>query len=140
MTIDKFTGKYRFLSNSYMTPICYDGVVYRTVEHAFLASKTSDTKLRNIFRQCRTPEEAKKYDDLIEIREDWEDVKEQIMYELVKQKFQNKELRKKLLNTGDSVLVNTIGKDSYWGIYNGRGENRLGQILMQLRAEIRGES
>lgn len=42
MEINKFTGKYRFLSNFYEVPIIVDGIKYRSVEHAFQAAKATN--------------------------------------------------------------------------------------------------
>ena len=61
------------------------------------------------------------------------------MEEIVRAKFrQNTELADKLLATGDAYLEegNTWG-DRVWGTVNGSGANRLGVILMQIRAEIK---
>ena len=63
------------------------------------------------------------------------------MEEIVRAKFtQNIELADKLLATGDAYLEegNTWG-DRIWGTVNGSGANRLGFILMQVRAEIKSD-
>lgn len=60
------------------------------------------------------------------------------MKDLVRQKFQHPELKKKLLKTKNATLIegNTWG-DVYWGVCNGVGENNLGKILMETRAKLR---
>jgi predicted NAD-dependent protein-ADP-ribosyltransferase YbiA (DUF1768 family) len=61
------------------------------------------------------------------------------MEDCVRYKFtHHDDLRAKLLATGDSVLEegNTWG-DRIWGVYQGQGDNRLGKILMKIRAELR---
>lgn len=60
------------------------------------------------------------------------------MLSLVRGKFQWPNLQEKLLATGDAYLEegNTWG-DRIWGTVDGQGENRLGQILMQVREEAR---
>lgn len=63
------------------------------------------------------------------------------MEEIVREKFtQNTELADKLLATGDAYLEegNTWG-DRIWGTVNGSGANRLGVILMQIRAELKDD-
>ena len=57
------------------------------------------------------------------------------MYEGLQHKFgQNEDLRKKLLETGDRKLIQHTDRDKYWGDGgNGKGENRLGVLLMRLR-------
>ena len=43
-----------------------------------------------------------------------------------------------LLSTGDAKLVEHTENDSYWGDGgDGSGRNMLGQILMQIRTELR---
>ena len=61
------------------------------------------------------------------------------MRSLLAQKFRlGSPLGLRLLATGDAELIegNTWG-DRYWGIVNGAGENRLGTLLMDRRAELR---
>jgi hypothetical protein len=60
------------------------------------------------------------------------------MYGLILGKFQDPELKTKLLATGDAELIegNWWG-DVYWGVCNGEGRNELGKILMQVRDELR---
>lgn len=42
-----------------------------------------------------------------------------------------------LLETVDADLVEgNHWKDRYWGVYNGSGENCLGQLLMMVRIEL----
>jgi hypothetical protein len=62
------------------------------------------------------------------------------MKELVRAKFtQHWDLKQKLLETGDEELIegNTWG-DTFWGVFNGTGKNILGQILMEVRNELKG--
>jgi len=47
---------------------------------------------------------------------------------------QNQYLMDKLISTGDEILEEGNNwKDDFWGIYKGKGENRLGKILMEVR-------
>ena len=73
------------------------------------------------------------------LRKDWESVKDSIMHEAVLAKFtQHADLRETLLGTGDAVIVEHTANDAYWGDGgDGSGRNRLGQILMQVREELR---
>ena len=59
---------------------------------------------------------------------------------LLQEKFKNPLLRSMLLATEDVLLVesNTWG-DRTWGVYKGAGENWLGRLLMEVRAECREE-
>ena len=91
-----------------------------------------------LFSQA-SPSEAKAAGRKIDLRSDWEEVKDKVMYEIVLAKFtQNPDLKKKLLATGDEHLEegNTWG-DTIWGTVDGVGENRLGKILMRVRDELK---
>ncbi len=136
--INKFRGKYYFLSNFYETPVTWNGLTYLNNEAAFQSAKTFSD------RECFTnldPSSAKKLGRKVQLRSDWENVKDDVMYEICKAKFsQNTELKKRLLSTGNEHLEegNTWG-DKIWGTVNGIGENRLGKILMRIREELRNE-
>ena len=76
------------------------------------------------------------------LRKDWERVKDDVMYQICKEKFTNNpQLTKQLLDTGNIQLIeyNNWG-DRYWGVYRGRGTNVLGNILMRIRKELKHEA
>ncbi len=135
--IDSFQGEYRFLSNFWYVKVLFDGVDYRSVEHAYMAAKTEDVGLRMQIQAFEKPGDVKRFCKTIKLRGDWEDVKFGIMLGLVRQQFANEHLRSKLLATGDAELIegNTWG-DVYWGVCRGKGQNNLGKILMQVRQEL----
>lgn len=139
--IDRFVGKYAFLSNFYPSPISYGGISYPTVEHAYQAQKTQDQKLRTQISMLDTPGNAKRMGRVLPLRPDWSDeFKLGIMYWLVKEKFEDSDLEKLLLETGDAELVEGNNwNDTYWGVrsYDGEGENHLGKILMRVRQELK---
>ena len=70
---------------------------------------------------------------------DWEVVKEDVMRVAVRAKFtQHAALAEMLVATGDAEIVEHTPNDSYWGDGgDGSGKNRLGRILMEVRAELR---
>lgn len=142
-TINRFRGEYRFLSNFYPSPIRMDGEIWPTVEHAYQASKTHDPQVREIIREADSPGEAKRMGRKCEIRDDWEDVKVDVMGRLLEAKFSIPSLREKLLDTHPARLVegNTWG-DDFWGVTDngeGEGQNILGKLLMLIRKRIRVE-
>ena len=63
------------------------------------------------------------------------------MREAVLAKFsQHSELRENLLDTGHRLLIEHTSNDSYWGDGgDGRGKNKLGRILMEVREQLRAE-
>ena len=94
--INSFTGDYYFLSNFYMAPVSYNGWDYTNNEAAFQAQKTKNRRLKfQLFSQA-SPSEAKAAGRKIDLRSDWEEVKDKVMYEIVLAKFtQNPDLKKK---------------------------------------------
>ena len=61
------------------------------------------------------------------------------MYQINKAKFtQNQKLKQLLLNTENKILREASPYDSYWGIGpDGKGKNKLGEILMRIREELK---
>ena len=83
----------------------------------------------------------------------WREKRASIVHKGVLQKFlQNPELAEKLLETGEQMIAECAVKDKIWGIGlsmgdeerfcvdKWKGQNLLGQILMQVRAEISVQS
>jgi ribA/ribD-fused uncharacterized protein len=68
-------------------------------------------------------------------RQDWEEVKDSIMFNAVLNKFMtHQDIRDILLSTGQEEIIEDTVDDYYWGCgKNGTGKNMLGQILMQVR-------
>ena len=141
--ISEFQGKYRFLSNFWYAKVTLDGVTYPTVEHAFQAAKTLYPAEREKVRACKSPSDAKRTGRTVTLRNDWEDVKVGVMYDLVWQKFQRPDLKNLLLDTGDQVIEEGNNwNDRFWGVCppgSGQGENNLGHILMIIRHHLRLE-
>lgn len=137
-TIDKFDGEYRWLSNFWPCAISFNGLVFSSLEAAYVAAKTDDpTEIMYI--NTLTPGQAKKYGRTLELRPDWDEVKVYAMLFLLRKKFKKgSDLAKMLDATGDAELIegNTWG-DTFWGVCNGIGENNLGKLLMQVREENR---
>ena len=130
-----FRDEYFFLSNFYPVEIKLDGIVYPNAEAAFQAQKTLDVEERRKFSMLKNPVQAKRLGRKVKLRDDWEEVKLDIMTEVVSQKFlQHPHLIEMLLQTGDEELVegNKWG-DRFWGVCKGKGENHLGKILMKIR-------
>lgn len=135
--IDSFFGPYRFLSNFEPCTVEYDGMTYTCSEAAYQAAKTTDVSLRIAFTTMNGSK-AKFAGQKLTLRSDWNEVKVNAMYEIVKDKFsRNPELKLKLLQTGDLQLIEgNYWGDKFWGVCNGEGENHLGKILMRVRKEL----
>lgn len=139
-TISEFQGQYRFLSNFFKYPITMeDGITYSTREHAFQAYKTTNLEIRKRIAQLSSPAQAKSFGRIgLTLRENWDLIKDDIMRDIIQTCIkQNPEFKMRLAETGDAHLIegNTWG-DIYWGVCNGEGKNKLGQILMECRSRI----
>lgn len=73
-------------------------------------------------------------------RADWYQVRENIMLDVLRAKFkQHSDLKELLLATGEAYLVENNSRDAFWADGgDGKGKNRLGYLLMQLRGEFGG--
>lgn len=138
--IDGFFGEYRFLSNFWNAPVVYEGITFQNNESAFQAMKTLDLEERKQFANL-TPNEGKRRGRRVKLREDWEEVKFNIMLDICRAKFsQNEDLKQKLLATGDEYLQETnTWNDRCWGVCKGVGDNNLGLTLMKVREELRNK-
>jgi ribA/ribD-fused uncharacterized protein len=141
MAIESFQGDYRWLSNFWPADVEYEGLSYPTVEHAYQAAKfAAESGLRQEIRGHPSPGRAKRtarsFADMI--LPDFNDRKVNVMEGLLRQKFALPHLRGLLEATGGEQIVegNTWG-DVFWGVCKGKGQNRLGQLLMKIREEIR---
>lgn len=76
------------------------------------------------------------------VRLDWKDVRVDIMRCILCAKAdQHEYVRRKLLATGDRLLVENSWRDSFWGWGpNQDGENMLGKLWMQIRHQLRAQS
>lgn len=141
--ISKFENQYANLSNFADSMICYEYVFYPTVEHYFQAMKTTDLKQRQWIANAPTPGEAKRRGRSVELRPDWEDIKEEVMLEGLRLKFKIPAMRETLLSTQSAELVegnwwhdNTWGDCSCDACKDIEGKNMLGKLLMKVRAEL----
>ena len=142
--INCFDGEFVFLSNFYPSPITDGNLIFPTVEHMFQAAKTVNIKEYKEIAAADTPGRAKRLGKTITLREDWEEVKDDIMYQALWLKFSIPTLREMLLATGNEKLIEgNTWHDNTWGdcscerCKDIKGQNRLGKMLMQIREEIR---
>jgi N-glycosidase YbiA len=135
--ITRFQGDYYFLSNFYPISVWYDGARYPSVEHAYQAAKTLDREERRKILLAPHAGSAKRIGRTVTLRSDWESIKETVMFELVLQKFARRSLRKRLEATDSCQLVEgNTWNDTYWGVCDGKGKNKLGKILMSVRSLV----
>ncbi|MCR9239226.1 MAG: NADAR family protein [Alphaproteobacteria bacterium] len=134
------TDPYAEFSNFAPYGVAFEEEWWPTVEHYFQAQKFEDAGYQNRIRICGKPKNASTLGRTRDfpLRDDWEQVKDGLMYVAVKKKFETHPVpRDLLLGTGDEPIVENAPMDAYWGCGpDGNGLNKLGLILMQVRAEL----
>lgn len=147
-TIENFFPKspHFFLSNFFMFSIDYEGMTFKSNEHAYQAAKTLHLPLREEIRDLPFPVQAKRRGSRIELRSNWDFVKFSIMEDLIKRKFVlGNPMARLLLGTGDVPLIEgNYWHDMVWGQcfcprHDWKGQNRLGGLLMARREELKSE-
>ncbi len=127
-----------------------------TGEHIFAAFKAVyledfiDVLRATNKRGVPDPGESKHLGQRIDLRDDWESVKYDVMMVVLRQKFRlDRPEGQRLLDTGDKLLIEgTFWEDRVWGVdladrnddpLEAIGRNWLGTMLMARRAELRAE-
>lgn len=127
-------------SNFAPWPIEVDGLTWPTVEHWFQAQKFVGTEWVEAVRTVARPADAARIGRRrdLPLRADWDEAKDEVMRRGLEAKFtQHPELVGLLLGTGTARLVEDTEQDAYWGDgADGRGRNRLGELLMEVRAAL----
>lgn len=131
-----------FLSNFHRCPQTVDGKIYPTNEHYYQSMKTEDPKIQYWIQTAPSPYLAMKAGREClrpgkELRDDWEEIKLDIMLKGLRAKFSDPHLRNRLLATEDAILHEDSPSDMFWGK---KGEDMLGRLLMQVRDEIKEEN
>ncbi len=167
---DDIPNEYIVFSNFAMIPVKIDGQLWPSSEHYYHAMKVEDPWYQDIIRQASTGAKSKqlgnqakgRYDEKnflsssnralikdlvteskkrgIKLRADWDMIKDQVMYNVVKAKIeQYPQLKKLLLHTDNNIIREGSLTDEYWGTgKSGNGRNKLGITLMKIREELRG--
>ena len=146
--------EYGFLSNWYMSRFELDGVSYTSMEQYMMHQKAITFDDIDIAKQILETDDVSQvkalgravhnYNDAI-----WNGIRQIVVYKGLLAKFsQNKDLKEKLLSTGNNILAEAARTDSVWGIgisikdnarfdmNKWRGKNLLGFALMQVRKEL----
>lgn len=155
-----FRGEYGWLSNMYNTEVLYQDLKFPASENAFMWEKCRNCKVeikdtdkdKGLFevgelipwtQYCllMPPNIVKIKSREVELRPDWNEIKLQIMYDVLVIKFSNPVLRQKLLDTGtENIVEGNYWNDKFWGVdmkaTPNEGENWLGRIIMDIRNKI----
>ena len=133
--IEQFRGEYRWLSNFHRCDVEFEGIMYPSSENAYQAAKSDDMEIRTTFKSL-APGKSKKLGSRLILRDGWNDMKLNIMYNILVSKFElNPMLKIKLIDTGEMYIEegNNWG-DTFWGVCDGKGKNHLGEHLMKIRS------
>ena len=133
---------YGAFSNLFKRPIEFEGVIFLTSEHAYQAGKARKPEVRDWILSAPTPALAAMAAHGLyvwDVVPNWSRIKFDRMRAVLRAKFdQHADLRELLLSTGKARLVEagTVNNavNRLWGEVNGKGENTLGVMLMELRA------
>ncbi|AJZ60446.1 hypothetical protein OI25_3084 [Paraburkholderia fungorum] len=139
---------YGALSNLYKRDFDFEGEVYPTAEHAYQAGKARKPEVREWLMAAPTPSllaMAAHGLYVWDIAADWSKIKFDRMKRVLVAKYsQHDDLRELLLSTGTATLIETATVDNavnrLWGEVNGKGQNKLGQLLMEVRTELRAQA
>lgn len=152
--INKFEGRFRFLSNFYPCKIEHKGIKYPSVEHFYVAMKVTEMQLldgiyytaadfREMISRISNPGDVKKIGSRVKIRRDWDDKKLEFMNWAVREKFKDETLAEMLISTGDQEIIEgNWWHDNFFGSCScvkcgNKGQNNLGKLLMRVRDDIR---
>jgi ribA/ribD-fused uncharacterized protein len=115
----------------------FENLYYPTVEHFYQSQKFEDRVYAEQVRKANSPKEASELGKSRDhkLKEDWEEMKIDVMRKGVLRKFETHEtLKTLLLSTNDKLLIENSPYDNFWGIgRTGEGVNQLGTILMIVR-------
>lgn len=149
-----FWGNSDIFSNFLYSPFRHQGIMFKWSEQAIMYRKAKlfgAEKIADKILKAQTPKQCKDLGRSREIAFDgevWDKVKEDIYKSVLIDKFSLPQLKRKLLDTGDKILVEASPFDKIWGIgladdhpdaenpSKWRGQNLLGKVLMEVRSEL----
>ena len=150
-----FTGKETIYSQFYGCNFIIDGITFNCCEQWMMYNKAvlfSDDKIKEKILNSNDPKIIKKLGRKVKDFDysRWLSVCNDVVYKGNLEKFsQNPELKEKLLNTGDKLIIECSWWDKKWGsgfgikntqnrIKKGEeiGENKLGLAIMRVRSNL----
>lgn len=138
-----YENEFYVFSNFSSFAIEWKGKLWMTSEHAYHSEKFYDEKLKEQIKNTRSAHDAFKFSHAHKdkYRPDWDQVKLDIMKEILQAKVsQHPYVKKKLLESGKRTLVENSWRDGFWGWGpNKDGTNHLGRLWMEIREEILSE-
>lgn len=134
------------LSNFSAFSLRWHGFTFPTSEHAYQSEKFRNYRndIAEMIACAPSAHEAFKLAmrSRSERVPEWDDMKVSVMREILRAKaMQHEYVRRKLLATGDRELIENSWRDDFWGWGPNRdGQNMLGKLWMEIRAELRSRN
>jgi ribA/ribD-fused uncharacterized protein len=135
---------YYILSNFSSFTLKWKGIRFDTSESAYHWEKFKNApEIQIKIIESSSAHEAFKISEIYKDlrRKDWDDVKLNIMKEILKAKVEQHEyVKRKLLATENKELIENSWRDGFWGWGEDRkGKNWLGKLWMEIRNELKNE-
>lgn len=135
---------YGVFSNLYKREIMFEGELFATAEHAYQAGKARKPAVREWLMSAPSPSllaMAAHGLYVWDITPEWSKIKFDRMKRILIEKYtQHDDLKKVLMATGSARLVESATVDNavnrLWGEVNGVGQNKLGELLMDVRSAL----
>jgi ribA/ribD-fused uncharacterized protein len=138
--IKEFQGEYRWLSNFAPVNIELGGLIYPSVEHAYMSAKSEDSEWKRFCQDINnSPGAVKKKSRGIQLIAGWDRIKLSVMEYCVRQKFKTQPYKDQLLATGKlHIQEGNLWNDKFWGVClkTNTGQNHLGKIIMEIREDL----
>jgi len=138
-----YEQEFYVFSNFPSFKLLWKGELWMTSEHAYHSEKFNDPVILEELKNTHSAHDAMKlaYSNKDKYRKDWNDIKLNVMKEILKAKVeQHPYVKKKLLESNNKELIENSWRDSYWGWGpNKNGENHLGKLWMEVRGELLGK-
>lgn len=140
-----FRDKYYFLSNFYPCTLRSWGMTFGSAEHLYVACKIpkENMELRRHVSNITSPKNAKYFGRNlgVNLRDDWEDVKVEVMRSILLKKFSQPELKAQLLDISEEIVEHNKWHDNFWGSCKcsrcgDKGNNQLGKLLEEVKKSL----
>lgn len=138
-----YEHEYYIFSNFSSFAIEWKGKIYPTSEHVYHSEKFEDENLKEQIKNCRSAHNAMYFAwaNNDKSRKDWDEIKLEVMKEILIEKVnQHPYVKKKLLQSDNRELIEDSWRDSYWGWgEDKKGENHLGKLWMEIRETLKNQ-
>ena len=128
---------YGFSNEANLTVVVPNYGMFLSAEAAFQSFKDPDNiEYVGKLEISSSSEETHTISCTCEKKADWDDTKDDIMYNILTLKFdQHKNIKNNLINTGLRPII-IVSDNNYWGYSDNLGKNKLGILLMKLRKKL----